>query len=136
MCPPDDGVGPPGVDDYYWDFGHEHNPVGDEQQQADLVTTLGSLVRLARERGKLAALAEVGVVRGVPDPWIGHLLPALAADDDTRRILWALPWRNQTGAPEYAFTPSPGDPTAVDFAAFAHDPFVLLNDRMPDLYAD
>ena len=131
--PGDDYVDILGLDDYV-DLGHPGNPAPLADQLAMLVQSLATVARLARQRGKLAALTEVGVVRGVPDPWTGHLLPALAADDDTRRILWALPWRNQTGAPEHAFTPSPGDPTAADFAAFAHDPFVLLNDQLPDLY--
>jgi hypothetical protein len=57
------------------------------------------------------------------------------ANEDTRRILWTLSWRNPTGEPERAYTPQPGAPTAADFAAFAADPFVLFNDELPDLYA-
>jgi len=131
--PGDDYVDILGVDDY-WDFGHEQNPATQEQQHADLVTTLTRVAQLAQERGKPAVLAEVGTLGGIPDPWTGYLLGALTANADTRRILWTLSWRNPTGQPERTYTPSPGDPAASDLAAYARDPFVLLDDRMPDLY--
>lgn len=98
------------------------------------MTTLTRVAHLAQERAKPAVLAEVGTLRGIPDPWTGYLLAALTANPDTRRILWTLSWRNPTGQPERRYTPSPGDPAAADLAAYARDPFVLFDDRMPDLY--
>jgi len=132
--PGDEYVDILGLDDYC-DLGQPGNPAPLEEQHAVLVAALTTTARLARERGKLAALTEVGTERTLPDPWTGYLLRALMANEDTRRILWTLSWRNPTGEPERAYTPQPGAPTAADFAAFAANPFVLFNDELPDLYA-
>jgi mannan endo-1,4-beta-mannosidase len=102
-----------------------------------MTTRLRQLVELAEETGKLAALTETGL-EGVPVPdwWTGRLLRAISADSVSRRISYALVWRNANEAdiPGHHFGPYAGHLSAPDFVQFAEDPFVLLVDELPDLY--
>jgi len=129
--PGDDAVDVLGVDDY-WDAGHGSNDLPLEEQHEHYVRTLRAVSRLAAERGKLAALTETGTVPG-DDPFTGHLLRALTADEHTRRILWSLVWRNAQGDEQSPGTPAAGTAAARDLAAFRADPFVLFADDA-DLY--
>ena len=98
---------------------------------------LRMLVEMAEESGKLPALTETGL-EGVPVPnwWTGRLLEAITADSVSRRISYALVWRNanEAGNPGHFFGPHAEHPSAPDFVRFAADPFVLLVDELPDLY--
>ncbi|WP_239457491.1 glycosyl hydrolase [Bifidobacterium pullorum] len=134
-----------GLDDY-WDLDQDptaHTPV---DRHADLVTMLSLVGRLAAERGKLAAATEIGspgafaaayegpsAAPGAGDaPWTGYLLSAALANDDTRRVLWYLPWRNSeeaAGGGAYG-TPAPGSPYAPDFRAFVRSDFMRLADTL------
>ncbi len=106
------------------------------------VTQLGHdlawLVRMARERGKIAALTETGV-EGVPDStwWTGKLLAALTADSAARGIAWALVWRNANADRDRAghfFAPYAGHTSAADFRRFKQHPLILFADGLPGLY--
>jgi mannan endo-1,4-beta-mannosidase len=75
----------------------------------------------------------------VPDSlwWTGTLLPALAADSVTRRVAWALVWRNANPARDrknHFFAPYAGHASAADFRRFRDDPLVAFEDEIPDLY--
>ena len=98
---------------------------------------LRQLVEMAEESGKLPALTETGL-EGVNDTdwWTGRLLEAIKSDSLSRRISYALVWRNANEAdiPGHHFGPYAGHLSAPDFVQFAEDPFVLLMDELPDLY--
>ena len=110
---------------------------------ADMTRRLGTVVRLAEARGKLAVLSETGL-EGVPDDdwWTNRLLRAIEADPDARRVAYALVWRNANAAVREAqgqsathwFGPHPGGADADDFRRFADTDFVLLEADLPDLY--
>jgi mannan endo-1,4-beta-mannosidase len=101
-------------------------------QYDNYVRTLETVSTLAYERNKLAAQTETGAASG-SEPWTGFLLRALKANEQTRRILWSLVWRNPTGGSGGA--PYPGSATAQDFVAFYNDEFTMFSDTLPDLYA-
>lgn len=112
---------------------------GGSQQWLDgLVADLGMLARLAAERGKVAALTEVGVSGALqangqnPDVnWYTHVLTALKADPDARRMAWMLTWTNY-GTGQF-FVPYPAvDGLAEhemlpDFRAFHADDFTVFS---------
>ena len=103
-----------------------------------MTARLHELVEMAEDSGKLPALTETGL-EGIPDPnwWTGRLLKAITADSLSRRISYALVWRNANEAdiPGHHFAPYAGHPSAADFVQFAADPFVVMVDELPDLYS-
>ncbi|WP_094551823.1 glycoside hydrolase family 26 protein [Rubricoccus marinus] len=119
-----------GFDDY-----HSVKTVASRDTFAMRLRTVGEL---ATERGKLAALTETGV-ETVPDSmwWTNVLLPAIKTDAMTRRIAYALVWRNANpdgDRADHFYAPFPGHPSAPDFVRFYQDDFVLFEDELPDLY--
>jgi mannan endo-1,4-beta-mannosidase len=116
------------------DYGSVRTP----ETRAVLVRRLRDVVTLADARGKVAALTETGV-ETVPDSlwWTRTLLPALDADSLTRRIAWALVWRNANAAtdrPNHHYAPYAGHPSAADFRRFRDHPLIAFEDELPDLY--
>jgi mannan endo-1,4-beta-mannosidase len=116
----------------------DYQSVRSPATRAVLVRRLRDVVELADARGKVAALTETGV-EAVPDSlwWTGTLLPALAADSVTRRVAWALVWRNANPAHDrknHFFAPYAGHASAADFRRFRDDPLVAFEDEIPDLY--
>lgn len=130
--PGDDYVDVLGFDNY-WDTGHSANTTPVDQQYRHYVQSLRVVSRLARERNKIAALTETGTARGIRDPWTNYLLKAVDTDEDTRRIVWGLVWRNPFGR-SGGGSPRPGSATAADFAAFRQHPLTMFQDTLPDLY--
>jgi len=96
-----------------------------------------TVVRLAEERGKVAAFTETGV-EGIPDStwWTDRLLPTLRADATTRKLAYVLVWRNanERRKPGHHFAPYPGHASSADFLRFHQDPFTFFEDDLPDLY--
>ena len=128
--PGDDYIDVLGFDDY-----RSIRTVASRDTFAQRLRTVGEL---AVERGKLSALTETGV-ETIPDStwWTGVLLPAIQTDAMTRRIAYALVWRNANSDGDRAghfYAPYPGHPSAADFVRFYQDPFVLFEDELPDLY--
>ena len=100
---------------------------------------LRTVTRLARERGKIAAVTETGL-EAISDPqwWTGVLGRAIDADADTRGIAWVLVWRNANPAfdrKDHFYAPYPGQASAADFKAFTDRTDILLECELPDLYA-
>jgi mannan endo-1,4-beta-mannosidase len=127
----------PGVD-YVDVLGYDDYQALRTDEGVPLMTMrLRELVEMAQEFGKLPALTETGL-EGVPDPtwWTGRLLKAIEADSLSRRISYALVWRNANEAdiPGHHFAPYAGHASAADFVQFTADPFVLLVNELPDLY--
>jgi mannan endo-1,4-beta-mannosidase len=124
--------------DNYWDLGHTANTASLEEQSTHLRTSLEYLVKLADARGKIAALTETGAEK-IPNPrwWTDVILDAVLHNQYTRRISWLLVWRNanrQTENRDHYYAPFPGHPSAENFREFRNHPFVLFEDKLPDLY--
>lgn len=94
-------------------------------------------MRLAEERGKLAAFTETGT-EGIPDStcWNDRLPPTLKTNSTTRQLAYVLLWRNANHRrkPGHHFVPYPGHPSAEDFLRFRNDPFTAFEEDLPDLY--
>lgn len=126
--PGDDVIDLLGFDDYH--------SVKSAEMRPTFVARLKLLNRIARERGKLAALTETGV-EAVPDPrwWTGTLLPALK--EAGPGIAYAVVWRNANPMLErtgHFYAPYAGHPSATDFVAFKQDETILFEDELPSLY--
>lgn len=126
--PGDDVIDMLGFDDYW--------SVKTAVTRPALVKRLRLLAKMARERGKLAAVTETGV-EAVPDPnwWTGVLLPALK--EAGGGISYVLVWRNsnnETDRKNHFYAPHPRHPSVPDFIRFKKDPYVLFEDELPPLY--
>ncbi|MBN1997022.1 beta-mannosidase [candidate division KSB1 bacterium] len=122
--PGDDFVDIFGMDDYRLWNRSQVNVVG---------KSLEIIVTLAEKRDKIAALTEVGV-ENVPfsDWWSNYLLAAIEYSNISRKIAWALVWRNASET--HFFAPYPGHPSAADFIEFYKDPFTIFQSQLPDMY--
>lgn len=83
------------------------------------------VVRMARERGKIAAVTETGV-ETIPETnwWTSVLLQRLKADREASQIAYLMVWRN--GRPDHHYGPFPGHSSAADFVNFRNDPLMLF----------
>ena len=84
-------------------------------------------VRLAKERGKVAALTEFGVAKGLVNAKPGkyfteRLLKPLKEDPTVRGVAYLLTWRN--GSPNQFWIPYEKGPLMSDFKEFAADPLI------------
>ncbi|OZG68593.1 glycosyl hydrolase [Bifidobacterium eulemuris] len=132
-----------GLDDY-WDIDQDLAVTSPADRHRDLTTMLTMVGGMSRERGKLAAATEIGSPREFAAafaddssrPWTGYLLSAATCNEDARRVLWYLPWRNSeeaVGTGAYG-TPAVGSPYAADFRDFARDGFMRLAGEVPPMY--
>ncbi|MCI0494647.1 T9SS type A sorting domain-containing protein, partial [candidate division KSB1 bacterium] len=121
--PGDDYVDVLGVDDYenYYSGSYPNNGF----------KMLRTIVEMADERNKIAALTEVGFSLNDPTCWI-KFLRALKSDTTARQICYVHVWRNANT--EHFFAPYPGQVSAPDFVKFHDDPFTLFEADLPDVY--
>lgn len=99
---------------------------------------LRMVVKEAEARGKLAALTECGVPKGMTqaktDAWyVKDLLAPIRDDPVVRRLVYALVWQNRSE--EQYWVPVPGKRGVQDFQAFHADPFTVFERDLPNLYA-
>ncbi len=122
--PGDDDVDILGMDDYrLWD----RSTVRVLGKSLDVVATL------AENRGKIAALTEVGIDKvPIEDWWTRYLLAAIQYSDMSKKIAWTLVWRN--ASTEHHFAPYPGHKSVPDFIEFYKDPFTVFQSQLPDMY--
>jgi mannan endo-1,4-beta-mannosidase len=121
--PGDDWVDILGFDDYQ----------GVRTAEAPAPTALAgrikTVVRLARDRGKIAALTETGV-EGIPmATWFTDvLLPALREGAPDGGLSWVLVWRNafHEDKPGHHYGPYAGHPSASDCLQFRQDPRIYF----------
>jgi mannan endo-1,4-beta-mannosidase len=101
------------------------------------ITNLGEALsivnELAYERGKVAALTEVGI-ENVPiaNWWTEYLLEAINYNEFSRKTVWALVWRNYNT--EHHFAPYPGHASAPNFIEFFNDPFTFFLGNLNQIY--
>src|SRR5690625_5420476 len=68
-----------------------------------------------------------------------RFLPGFLATDNTRRMVYALVWRNANREKEgrdHFYAPYPGHPADVDFVKFYQHPFTRFNDGLPALRSE
>ena len=115
-----------GMDDY---FNADIGVTEYEEYKNDL----HRVVLAAREKGKLAAITEVGQ-EAIPTSnlFTGYILDAVQTDSLNRYMSYAAVWRNQdTG---HHFAPYPGHSSVPDFIKFYNDPYTLFQNNLPDMY--
>jgi len=120
--PGDDYVDVLGVDDY--DNYYSGN-------YANGFRMLRTIVQMADERNKVAALTEMGISLKDATCWT-KFLRALKNDTTARKICYMHVWRN--ASTDHFFAPYPGQITAPDFVNFYNDPFTMFEDDLPDVY--
>jgi mannan endo-1,4-beta-mannosidase len=124
--PGDDFVDILGYDDYH--------SIKTLDEKPELIRQLTTIVKLAEEKGKIAALSESGF-ETIPmdDWWTGVLLEGLTSDSTARKISYCMMWRNAW--PDHHYAPYEGHPSAADFRKFKEDPYMLFLDELPiDMY--
>ena len=122
--PGDEWVDMLGYDDY--------RALRSEETIPDMTRRLKMLVEMAEERGKLSALTETGGGARISDWWTQRLLKAIQADPVSRRISYALVWRNADERQNYA--PYLGHEGVPDFLKFYEEPSVLFLNELPEMY--
>lgn len=124
--------------DNYRDMGHPSNPMSRPEQRSNLALSLQYTAQLAEQHNKLPTLSEGGL-DGIdePDFWTESLLAGLNANKHTRKIAYALVWRNANREKEqrdHFYAPFPGHPSADDFVRFYEHPLIMFEDTLPNMY--
>ena len=124
--PGDDFVDVLGYDDYH--------SIKTLDEKPELIRQLTTIVELAEEKGKIAALSESGFETiPVDDWWTTVLLEGLTSDSTARKISYCMMWRNAW--PNHHYAPYEGHSSAADFRKFKEDPYILFLDEVPvDMY--
>lgn len=112
-----------------------YTDVGPHGSLQALTRQLRTIVELAEERGKIAALTETGR-ESIPEKnwWTQRLLPAILTDPTAARIVYVLVWRNDR--PEHHYAPYPDHASVADFVAFSQHPRLLFCEDLPRLYEE
>ncbi len=112
--PGDDVIDLFGLDNY-WDARTGSHPDGGKEQFSRFVGSIETLVDLAEQHGKMAALTEMGLPNeqvmleaGLEGraPYTQWLLKAVQTNEKTKKLLYGLTWRS-------GFRSEDADPTAV-----------------------
>lgn len=123
--PGDDYVDILGTDDY----SNVHNA----NQKSAFIDNLRIPVRLANEKGKVAALTETGNEQIPDDDWFTtRIVEPIKEDSIARQLAYFLVWRN--GRPDHYYAPYPGHRAAEDLVSVYEDSFVQFEDELQDLY--
>lgn len=121
--------------DNYWDVGHSANEKPLQDQLSDLIKSLQMINRIAKEKGKLAALTETGLEKLTEDHWYTkHLLKAIKDSKEPLAISYIMVWRNANRDHHYA--PFKGHPAEQDFREFCEDPLILLENDIQNIYKE
>jgi mannan endo-1,4-beta-mannosidase len=119
--------------DNYWDLGHPANQASATEQLANFTQSLSNLAVIANAHHKLAALTETGS-ESIPNPnfWTQILLKGMAANEQSRQMVYVMVWRNATNGGHnghHFYAPYPGHLSADDFVKFKQSDFVLFEDE-------
>ena len=108
-------------DDYVDILGIDSYSLWDQKSVSELSKILFDLTEVARQRGKVTALTEVGI-ENIPIAkwWTNYLLRALKNGEYPNEIAWALVWRNESL--NHHFGPFLGHSSQEDFLRFFQDP--------------
>jgi len=122
--PGDEYVDILGMDNYQlWEVSKINNLM----KQCEIVTTL------AENRGKIAAITEIGIDKvPISNWWTDYLLAAIKMSQQSKKIAWALVWRNDSK--DHHFAPYPGHKSAPNFLKFYRDSVTVFENDLPDMY--
>lgn len=117
--------------DNYWDLRYFEGSL----DIPSFVSQMRTLVNLAEERGKVAALSECGYEGVRYAKWFTEvLLEPIKSDPIASRISYFAVWRNASDTHHYA--PYPEHHSVDDFLVFYEDPMTLFIDQhLPDLFS-
>jgi len=117
-------------------LGHDnYGDLRSGETKARVQKALETVVELAEERNKFAALTETGIRASAESNatwWTDVLLEVLKSSEATRKLAWVLVWRNEGQGQNYAAFP--GAASAEDFKAFERDPITLFLEDLPPMY--
>jgi mannan endo-1,4-beta-mannosidase len=123
-------------DDYIDILGHDNYGAFRSAQTKDQARqALETVVLLAQERNKIAALTETGVSASAPanaNWWTDVLLETIESSPETRKIAWVLVWRNADKRQNYAAFPESA--SAENFKLFERDPLTVFLEDLPPMY--
>src|SRR5690606_1278985 len=124
--------------DNYWDLGHPANTASADEQSRNFGLSLAAIGKIAKTKGKLAALTEGGS-ESIPNPkfWTEVILPGINTNKDSQRISWLLVWRNATDGgynKQHYYVPYPGHNSATNFVKFKESERILFEDELPAMY--
>jgi len=122
--PGDDYVDILGLD-YYNTYSTAHIP--------NFKKALDMLGEEAITRGKVAALTETGIGNiPIKTWWTEYLYEAYNYSEYSRKIAWALVWRNKDVTHYHA--PYPGEASETNFVEFYNKPNTYFESDLPDMY--
>ena len=135
--PGDDYVDVVGVDRYDTDETEKGKKNSDNYTQA-ILADARFLVNFAEEHGKVAAITESGVKKGLnntkSDDWfMKDFLEPLKADPVAKKVVYFMTWTNDEGGAGYR-VPLPGQKNYDSFVKFYNDPYTLFSRDLPDMY--
>ncbi|MEH0153279.1 glycosyl hydrolase [Limibacter armeniacum] len=122
-----------GFDDY-----HSLKPENSASGPTLFAKEVQIVVKLAKEKGKLSAMTETGLI-GLPDTtWFSQsLLSNIMKSEEGKQLSYVLVWRNaniEHDRPDHFCVPHEGHPSVADFKEFYQSPFTLFEDQLPDMY--
>src|SRR5690625_7372775 len=102
-----------------------------------MVHSLDALGRISEQRQTLTALTEGGQdTLSDAHFFTERFLPGFLATDNTRRMVYALVWRNanlEKDGLDHFYAPYPGHPADVDFVKYSPHTFHRLKDGLSDI---
>jgi mannan endo-1,4-beta-mannosidase len=117
-------------------LGHDnYGAFRSPQTREEARRALETVVALAEERGKIAALTETGVNAAAPANatwWTDVLLEDIRSSPATKKIAWVLVWRNADQRQNFAAFPN--SPGAENFRTFEQDPLTEFLEDLPRMY--
>jgi hypothetical protein len=116
--------------DNYWDLRHV-SYFASLINTESFISQLEILVDIANRKNKPAALTETGPLdengsAAMPenDWYTAKLLQCILRNDTTRKISYAMVWRNDN--PNHFHVPYPGHPAVSDFIEFYENPYTIF----------
>lgn len=123
--PGDEYVDIIGFDDYH--------SIKNIEGREKLAMRLRTVVEIAEEKNKVAALSETGLEQLPIQDWFTHiLLDGIKSDTTGMRISYVMVWRNAW--PHHFYAPYPSQKCSEDFIQFRKDPYTLFEDDLPKMY--
>lgn len=114
-------------------LGMDYYLLTDKAHITQLGQSLQVITTMAEARGKVSALTEVGIEKvPISDWWTNYLLAAVSSGPQSKKVAWALVWRNASR--QHFFAPYPGQSSAADFVRFYQNSFTYFEKDLPDMY--
>ena len=114
-------------------FGIDSYSLWNMPAVTDLGQALSIVNELAIQRGKVAALTEVGIENiPITNWWTDYLLAAINFNEFSQKTAWALVWRNSTV--EHHFAQYPDHSSAANFIDFYDNPMTYFLGELQQVY--